>query len=107
MEPENSALRLCEALGGKMENPENESEFFSLGQSLSNVEEECPLGALWMPVFKDDSENWVDEDENAVNLTLWKAGQPNGGKEFEKCAIGKFGNLRFTYWDIAIWKAIS
>jgi hypothetical protein len=47
MEPKNSALRLWEALGGKMENPENYSEFFPLGQSLSNVEEECP--AHWVP----------------------------------------------------------
>ena len=51
--------------------------------------------------FKDDSENWVDEHENAVDFTLWQTGQPNGGKEFEKCAIGKFGNLGFSYWDIS------
>ena len=100
MEPKNSALRLCKALGGKMENPDNDSQLFSLGQSLSKVEEECPLGALWMPVFKDVTANWADEDGNAVDFTLWQAGQPNGGKEFEKCAVGKFGKLGFAYWDI-------
>ena len=73
MEPKNSALRLCKAFGGKMENPDDDSQLFSLGQSLSKVEKECPLGALWMPVFKNDSENWVDEDKNAVDFTLWKS----------------------------------
>ena len=97
MELQRSPIRFCEGLGGRMEYPQNEFELSSLGKSLTKVQDECY--GKWMPIFKDNSENLVDVDENMINFTFWQRGQPNGAMK-ETCIVGKIeGSRGFSSYD--------
>ena len=96
MDPKSSTVRLCNALGGIMDPPKNASMVSSLEKAL-NKKEEC--SGLWIPVFKDDYENWVDINGKNVNFTPWRQGQPNGGQNFEKCA--GILSQKSSYFDLS------
>ena len=83
-----------------MEHPTDVLELSSLGESLKNTNYQCPNDGLWIPIFKNDSEIWLDSNETPIHFTYWNKGQPNGGPYFEKCAYARFSHAgEMTYRD--------
>ena len=101
MEPQRMTLRLCNALGGIMNSPQNEFELKALGTKLIKFTPNCPSSYVWVPIFKGASdEKWLDANGQAVNYTRWRRGQPNGGNDNEKCTgIGGIGTDEIGYFD--------
>ena len=83
MVPEKRGVRMCKALGGVMEAPKNEEEMRLLDETFTQTKE---CYGIWVPIYKTESETWIDDYFESVSYAPWVKGQPNGGKKFEKCA---------------------
>ena len=80
MEPAMKPLRVCDAFGGRMDLPS------SLKDSEELMEKCISCRGVWVPIFRESEEQWVDRENEVVEGIEWAIGQPNGG-DHEKCAI--------------------
>ena len=85
MEPKNRAVRTCHALGGLMEVPENNSDVKALVEMLNHTNE---CRSVWILIYKMDSENWLDVNNQAVNYLPWTRGQLVLKCSFRKKKVG-------------------
>ena len=99
MEPKARALRMCGALGGSINLPENIFELLTLGEQLANFSAYCNY--FWSPIFKGAIDGtFLNSNNNPVKYHRWRKGQPNGGQDDEKCvSIAGTGTEGIAYFD--------
>ena len=88
MEPARKVLRICDALGGTMKLPTSKAELEQINLNTW----------VWIPIFQNSEEEWVDQRNEIAPYLPWLKGQPNGDK-YEKCA-GKWLS-KLQYYDTA------
>ena len=83
MEPAMKPLRVCDSLGGRMDpltSIRNGEKLWENCKSCSGL-----WDWVWVPIFKESEEKWVDREKEVVQDISWTIGQPNVG-DHKKCA---------------------
>ena len=83
IEPDRKVLRVCKALGGSMEVPASSTDLEVIKEKFDIP---CKLCQIWIPIFKNSEGEWTDTENNAAIYLPWMKGQPNGGKNHERCS---------------------
>ena len=87
-----SAVQVCNYLGGKITLPENEIEFVNLKSKidLDNFYISCN-NEIWIPIIRSPKNNtqWISQENKSTNLYLpWSMTEPNGESTNENCVAG-------------------